>query len=390
MDLCLVLEHACNLRCDYCYTGQKKQASMSRETATRAIDFALQRGPETFSLSFFGGEPLLNRGVLEHAVRYADSRLKQSCFGAPWLTILSTNATLVNDEVATWLRTLPDFTGLRAHVSLDGPAFVHDMHRMHVDAVGSWAKTRAGIAQLKNLGIPVLPVATLCPDTAEFAGEMVTELLEVASSRASISVNLRAHWTPRDFEKLRVGLGAAGRVWAESLRALHPIVLEPFAEKILSHNQGGACSSRCQMALGEIVVAPSGRLYPCGEMVGEDVELRYDIGDLEHGFDHRRIAQLLEEKARVEGVCADCDLRERCSSHCGCQHIALTGKLGTITDTLCQVEAAFVDAADAVAESLYAEGCEAFLQLFYETPWQLIPGATLLRSRQPRVDSEAH
>jgi hypothetical protein len=40
LDLGLVLTHACNLACVYCYTGEKKRVHMSREVAWRSLDAA--------------------------------------------------------------------------------------------------------------------------------------------------------------------------------------------------------------------------------------------------------------------------------------------------------------------------------------------------------------
>ena len=63
----------CNFACDYCIQGDhgdynKHAAKMSLETAARTAEWAEQRldaiGPESFVLTFFGGEPLLNLPVL--------------------------------------------------------------------------------------------------------------------------------------------------------------------------------------------------------------------------------------------------------------------------------------------------------------------------------------
>ena len=73
MELTLFVDHQCNLRCDYCYNGEKFSRPMDMATAARAIDFALGRPDGEFRLSFFGGEPLarkdLVRAFVEHAER---------------------------------------------------------------------------------------------------------------------------------------------------------------------------------------------------------------------------------------------------------------------------------------------------------------------------------
>ncbi|MGC4070617.1 MAG: radical SAM protein [Polyangiaceae bacterium] len=381
--LCLVLEHDCNLRCDYCYTGEKRPAKMSRETAKRAIDFALAQNPDTFSLSFFGGEPLLNPDTLEFAVHYTSEQLATLLPEVPWIVILSTNATLIDETLVDELRRLPNAGGLRVHVSLDGPEQIHDAHRRTTNGQGSHAAVRRAITLLKEHRIPVLPVATINPDTAAHLGDITRELVSVAKRRALFSFNLRASWDASALADLRKGLRDACLFWAECFREGREVILEPLAGKILNHlHEVGACPGRCQMALDDIVVAPSGRIYPCGEMVGADSDVRLVIGDVWNGFDRDRVARLLAQKSRVEQTCGACGLRSRCDSACACRHLALTGTLGEITETLCELEEALVEAADTMAETLWAEQCGTFLHTFYRTQWQLLPGASLLRPRR--------
>ena len=55
----LHLTHACNIRCDYCYTGEKFGRHMSLDTARQAVDFAIKSSAGSVQFNFFGGEPLL-------------------------------------------------------------------------------------------------------------------------------------------------------------------------------------------------------------------------------------------------------------------------------------------------------------------------------------------
>ena len=59
--LVLMTTHACNLRCDYCYTGRKFRRAMPLEIGLAAIRRAARSlcPGGTLELGFFGGEPLL-------------------------------------------------------------------------------------------------------------------------------------------------------------------------------------------------------------------------------------------------------------------------------------------------------------------------------------------
>ena len=69
--LVLTVTHACNLRCTYCYAGEKFRRTMPEAIGRRAIERAtrsLSAGGR-LELSFFGGEPLLISLACEGAAR---------------------------------------------------------------------------------------------------------------------------------------------------------------------------------------------------------------------------------------------------------------------------------------------------------------------------------
>ena len=74
--LTLMVNHACNLRCAYCYTGAKFHSPMQQAIGEIAMDRAMRTVVEAgiLELGFFGGEPLLESTMIAHWMRYAGSR----------------------------------------------------------------------------------------------------------------------------------------------------------------------------------------------------------------------------------------------------------------------------------------------------------------------------
>jgi len=385
MELCLVLDHACNLRCTYCYAGQKLPRPMSQQTVRQAIDFALRRDSAGLILSFFGGEPLLHVDLMQTAATYARSQLAQACPTARLALRLNTNATLVDDRVEEFVR---GYSPTTAFVSLDGPAAVHDRHRVDVLGRGSHERVRRGIERLHAAGAHVVVLSVVNPDTALALGSTTEELLSLPVARAHLACNLRANWDDAAITRLRAGARDAALRWRDAFVAGKIVHFEPFTTKILSHLHAAMpCGSRCQFAVEELVVAPSGHLFTCGELVGDDSDERFVIGTLDTGIDEAKLEAMRLARGRVEPVCEGCPIRERCSSSCGCKHVALTGQLGGVTDTLCNTEAAFIEAADRVAEELYHAQNEPFLEFFYRRRWSpsAEPQFVELRRKAPVV-----
>jgi len=134
MRVTLLTTLQCNFACDYCIQGDHggeyngTAARMSLETAARTASWIESRldalGPERFTLTFFGGEPLLNLPVV-----YAlAERLSEACRtrGVAMNISIITNGLLLTETVVD--RLLPfGLTGVK--ITLDGDRATHDQKR---------------------------------------------------------------------------------------------------------------------------------------------------------------------------------------------------------------------------------------------------------------------
>lgn len=386
MELTLVVDHHCNLRCAYCYAGDKFSRRMSDDTMRRAIDLAIARRPRHLDLGFFGGEPTLHPDLIVAAIEHAE-RAAAAVTDTQRPTVryvLNTNGTLLNEPRARdMLEALRRPRLSAAFVSIDGARDVHDAHRVDAAGRGSFDRALAGLSALREAGVPFQLTAVASKQTAAHLGDTLRTLLPLGASKIIIAPNFRDDWSERDIASFRAGLRALGDAWIERFRAGEAIAVEPLHAKILSHLKGGMpCPSRCMLGGEELAVAPSGRLYPCAQMVGEDDRDELCIGDVERGVDAIKVSGMQRSKERVEDTCSSCALRDRCQSHCGCRHVALTGALGEITAVLCEIEGALIAEADRVAETLYEEQCPAFLRFYYQKAWQ--PAGQLTQLRRAR------
>ena len=382
VELTLFVDHACNLRCSYCYNGKKFSRIMPGEVMRRSVDLALANRPALLDVSFFGGEPLLQPGFIEETLAYVEATVRTKGEPRPRLRyVMNTNGTLADDRVLALLAPPRNFT---VYLSLDGPAAVHDAHRVDESGQGSFAGIVANLERMRQAGIAFRLVAVVRPDTARRLGDIVRTLLDLRPAHITLGPDFRAPWTEESIADLRAGLHDAGEVWSEGFRRGPVVPIEPLHGKILTHlKQGIPCPERCTLAGHAFAVAPTGRLYPCAQMIGEDSDADLVIGTVDSGFDQGRLAQLQRAKDRVEETCAPCALRDRCQSHCGCRHVALTGELGIINQALCEIEESFILAADQVASPLVAERCPAFLDTYYRKQYHPAAGATLTRLRRP-------
>ena len=124
----LMITHACNLNCRYCYEPYKKNAHMSLDLAKEIILREAQfiKDSEQFDeleIDFMGGEPLMNFPLIKSVVEW----LEIGVIDVPWICFATTNATLLTDEIKMWLREHKDTIILGA--SYDGNSKMQSTNR---------------------------------------------------------------------------------------------------------------------------------------------------------------------------------------------------------------------------------------------------------------------
>lgn len=124
----LMVTHACNLNCTYCYESHKKNAYMNvnlaKEIILREAKFVKDSGQfDELEIDFMGGEPLMNFPLIKEIVEW----LETGVIDVPWICFATTNGTLLNDEIKFWLREHKDSINLGA--SYDGNSQMQSANR---------------------------------------------------------------------------------------------------------------------------------------------------------------------------------------------------------------------------------------------------------------------
>jgi len=318
--LVLMLRRSCNLRCAYCYSRPARRGRgpdrMDGSTARRAVDLLFAhlpaRGPAT--VTFFGGEPLLElpllRATAAHARRRADELGREVTFS------VTTNATTVTEEAADLLADLE----ARVTVSIDGDRRRHDRNRVFPDGRGSYEAATAGLRLLQR-GLQPAARATLTaasPDPVP----VVDHLLGVGFRSVGVSL---ADVAEPALALDEAGLGAledgmerlADRYLDEALAGRH----RGFANLdglLRTVHRGINRDFPCGAGLRLACCDTDGTLYACHRLCGRD---GYAVGDLDGGFDPRRRSLLRELGLHGRTGCHACWARHLCGG--GCHHARL-------------------------------------------------------------------
>ena len=360
IHLTLCLTHDCNLRCRYCYAGKKVPRSMSAEVAERAIDLALAHVSERLHLVFFGGEPLLRWDDLVTFTSHARERAARA--GVALKPTVTTNGTLLDDERVAWLAAQEFLVA----ISCDGTHAAHDANRRSASGASTFEDTTEAIQRSLRAGLRVRVVSVLDPSNVELWPESVAALLALGAREIVANINWAADWSTEAVQaQCQTAYQKCGDMYVEAYRRQKPFWLSLLDGKVASHIKGGYLpSDRCDLGQRNLVVAASGRLYPCDRLVGDDLDESLALGDVWTGPDPQRLHRVVS-RVTSPPECADCALAKRCRNRCACANLAMTGAIDVPSETLCFHEQLAIRTADHAAEILFGESNSLFLAQHY-------------------------
>jgi uncharacterized protein len=372
MDVSLVLTHDCNLGCTYCFAGKKDRRHMSDETMERALALAFSDDRAEVRISFFGGEPTLRWDQVVAGTTRAEAFAAAT--GKRLQLCMTTNATRIDRARAAWLRQHRFYLG----VSIDGTEAAHDATRRKRGGQSSFSQTLAGLTACLFEGVACETISVVDPANVGYLGESVRFLAELGVGRIALNPRFSGDWSDVALAAWERGYEAAAQLFIERAERGAPITINVLSDKMLAHIKGGLQEGdRCDAGRSSIAVAPSGNLYPCSRMVGEDHRGKQEgivIGHVDGGLDAGRRAVFFamhspsETPEQIHEACGGCGIKQRCMSSCACVNREASGEPGVVSGITCWHEQMAARVADRAAERLYRKKNRAFLRVIYALP----------------------
>jgi uncharacterized protein len=333
---------------------------MSGETARRAIDFLAAQSRGACTITFFGGEPMLEFERIKDLVSYGEGK-----YGRRVQYRMSTNGTLLRK---------PDIEFLRKHdvyfvLSVDGNERQHDANRTFASGRGSYAKIARRIPDVLEANPYTIAVSVIVPGTVEFVTAGVEHLFASGFRYVLQTLDYSAGWEKRDIDRLRRQYLEVAEFYDRALREGKKIYYGPFDERVKTRAQKPYTKGNlCDLANTQIAVAPSGRIYPCVQFVDVDGPEQgdYVIGDVRDGFDDNRRRHFVGENYAEKESCAGCALEGRCATYCGCVNWRATGDLKRVPPIVCEHERMLMPIVDRLANRLWKDKVPLFRRKFYD------------------------
>ena len=360
--LCLHIAHDCNLRCKYCFasTGSfhGSRSLMSSDIGKKAIDFVIANSGKrkNIEIDFFGGEPLMNFGVVKEVVEYAKE--KGQAAGKVFRFTITTNGLLLSKEIQEYINE----NMCNIVLSLDGTKTVNDNMRPRIDGRGCYDQIVPKFKEVaESRGQDNYYVrGTFTRHNLNFA-EDVLHLADLGFKQTSVEpvvahpsedYALREEDLPilfKEYEKLAV----------QYLKRKKEGNGFNFFHFMIDLTQGPCAAKRlsgCGSGYEYMAVTPEGDIYPCHQFVGNE---EFKMGNVSDGQIQEDIKKIFtKSNVYTKGKCKDCWAKFYCSGGCPANAYQFNGDIDEPYAIGCELEkkrvecALMIQAAQAIASTL--------------------------------------
>jgi uncharacterized protein len=320
--LSLAVAQKCNLGCTYCYAQQGEfggaAKDMPLEVAEQAVDLLVngaQPGAK-LNLAFLGGEPLVNRRVLQAATLRATKLAARR--GVPITFSITTNGTLLTEEDVVFF----EAHGFAVTVSLDGPREAHNALRPYKSGGGSFdaimRKLEPFLSRQRRMQVSAR--VTVTPRNLELR-RALDQFIDAGFHSVGFSPMLSAPNGSGEMQSadLEVMLGEMIDCGQEFERRSLAGERYPFANMVNAMREIQRGTHRpypCGAGAGYLGVSADGDLAACHRFVGDEAG---KMGSLTNGVDLQRQTDWLTQRhVHRQEPCRSCWARYLCGG--GCHH----------------------------------------------------------------------
>lgn len=354
MEYVLYLTNDCNLNCIYCYEGKKRNQIMDFNIIQKLMEDESKK-KEISRISFFGGEPLLQKQLIYDTVNLGNQLSLKTRHR--FVYSLSTNGTLIDDDFIRFCKKNKVAVG----ISIDGGEFVHNLNRKTFQSTGSFEKVLENAQKCLKANLKVMALPVICMNNVIHLSDSVNFLIQLGFQNITLNLNYAEKWTEESIEILKKQCSKVVDLYYHEYEKKKNIKIYPLDTKIYyGIHQNQKCTGGCNG--NRIAVDTDGSYYPCLQFIGNS---KYIIGNYQEGIDDKKKKDLIVKRISSQTICKDCAYQRRCLHDCGCARMMTSGDILEVTPLICETERMFIEEADKLGNRLYQDFPKQFMMQHY-------------------------
>jgi uncharacterized protein len=324
----LHITNACNLKCSYCFVGEKTNEGMDPDVmqlVARNIRTTTDRyGTGKVHIKFAGGEPTAfvprMRRFREVLLREMEGSATRVQFG------MLSNGTLVNDRLIDFLKEID--AGIS--ISVDGFGEAHDIYRVYASGKGSWDIVSRNVQRLVEAGIHPYITPTISEASCHTLPDLVRWIYGLGlHARLQVVRNPGSSWAGGDrraeYQAMNAKLAAAFDEAFTALEGPDTFIDLRYGLEICELNfEHPSAGVTCGIGDNHLVIKPDGTLASCPMTVmDKGVSCSGDLFEAAaKTFEHTPQERHFE---REEDDCLHCQWFGVCAGGCPITNLRVKG-----------------------------------------------------------------
>jgi len=316
-NLIIYINTKCNLRCNYCFVNKENKV-MSFEQYVQIIE---KYKNDIQSITFFGGEPLLNFTLIKQIIEY-NYKKKYKYF-----YVINTNGIKINDEV---IRVCKKYN-ISLTISLDGNVLSNKVNRFDQKIFEQVLKN---IRLVKKEGIDFVINYVITPNNLIYIEDSVKFFYNEDFMDIYFLINYDTKWTVQDI-----------KIFEQKMIDIVPILLKtkkgefmkiyPIWNKLYAIMSGEKIP-KCIFGEENLAISPDGKAYPCVSFLNKS---KYEITN-----ENRKFINDTDISK-----CKNCKYESLCVNNCMCRSCS---KMYSDINVNCETEKIFIQIANKIFEKI--------------------------------------
>jgi uncharacterized protein len=342
-NIALFVTQKCNLNCVYCYGNQGKyggEGIMSNHIAFKAIDWLIEKSQnqKKLTISFFGGEPLLNfeliKSVVEYSLKKGDKLSKDFEFN------INTNATLLNDEIINFFLK----NRFKIIVSIDGDKEIQDSQRPFKNGKGTFNTILPRVKKLL-LSIPDVSCRAVLLDNTN-PSIVEKKLQEIGFQKILTSYSSLSLFNSKEENKVnKRDLNQFFQKIREEAECLDLSIKERDNIKLENLKNTGILFSRfnrlvngqkklfpCGAGRSSVALSCKGDVFLCHRFVGTE---DFKIGNISRK--NLEIDKYQVSPLEIRNSCKNCFAKFLCAGGCYHDNLGYSGSIYKPSSDMCEL-----------------------------------------------------
>lgn len=364
MNYTLHLTDDCNLNCKYCYEKNKyKHNRLSFENIKSVIDDEIKQKSKFVGITFYGGEPLLEKQTIYKVIEYTKKLKSKTKFRFG----MTTNGVLLDDDFINFMK---KNNFLTIGYSFDGKKETQDLNRLTTNNQGTFDIVEKNANKLLRVFKKAVAMVVVTKNNINQLVENVDYLINLGFKIFNLQFDFLTDWEEEDLVKIKENYNKLADLYVEKILNEENISIIMFDEKIKTYiKEEYNCNDDCQLGIKSVNIGVDGNFYPCIQFVGEK---DYIIGDCNNGLDINKRDVLIRNSHKEIDICKECKIKKRCKHLCCCKNFKTTNNINEVSALTCETERIIIEISDMIATQLYKRNSKLFIQKFYNDNYNIL------------------